>query len=73
MSKKPKYEIIDLPVGLEVCDRKFSNKVGTVVEVKGDEVKVEWEDGTIWSYVGQNQKYLREYTEYTPKVFRKSI
>lgn len=68
---KSSFQKIVLSVGLEVCDRKFSQKVGKVIFNSNDEVKVQWSDGTIWSYVGQNQKFLKEYSPNTPKVFQK--
>lgn len=70
MAKKV-YKPAVLSVGLEVCDRKTPNRLGVVVSLDGGEAKVQWSDGTVWSYAEQNQKFLENWKKTQPKVFRK--
>lgn len=72
MSNKSVNHVKSFSVNQVVTDRKNPNRPGKVVEVKDSEVKVLWADGTTWSYVDKNQRFLREYVVKTSRVFRKS-
>lgn len=70
MAKKI-YKPAVLSVGLEVCDRKTPNRLGVVTSLTDAEAKVQWSDGTVWSYTEQNKKFLEEWKKSQPRVFRK--
>lgn len=71
MAIKKQYTPAVLSVGLEVVDRKNLNKVGVVTELTDSEAKVTWADGTVWSYLENNKRFLQKFTGKEPRVFRK--
>lgn len=72
MSNKSVNQVKVFAVNQVVTDRKNPNRPGKVVSVSDSEVKVLWADGTTWSYVDKNQRFLRDHVVNTSKVFRKT-
>ncbi len=71
MKNTVKTNNVTFSINEAVVDRKSPAKQGKVVSVTELEVKVQWADGSVWSYLDKNQRFLRHYVPNTSKVFRK--